>query len=192
MNVECLSAVQQAFKKKTTISNYVPNGQRSWHFHRRDGTAGLSLEGMTKADTDLPLNPHSCSREERLRTQTREKQCRHRQNVAHRETQNRLRERRAHKVREGATIFYVPSRRDKLRTRRANRRREYRRFMGKMVSELSKKVGRERLKGNIDKTKDALFRNSSFVNKKAALQKRHKHNFRIQWHAKQTGIFGDT
>ena len=46
--------------------------------------------------------------------------------------------------------------------------------MGKMVSELSKKIGRERLRGNKDKTRDTLFKNSSFVNKVAALQKRHK------------------
>jgi len=141
---------------------------------------------MTKADTVLPLNPHSRSREERLRTKKREKQRRHRLNVAHRETTTRLRERRAHKVREGKTIFYVPSRRDKIRSRRANKRREYRRFMGKMVSELSKKVGRERLKGNKDKTRDALFRNSSFVNRIQALKKRQKHDFRIQWHKKKT------
>jgi hypothetical protein len=42
--------------------------------------------------------------------------------------------------------------------------------MGKMVSELSKKVGRERQKGNKDKTRDALFRNSSFVNKITAIK----------------------
>ena len=54
-----------------------------------------------------------------------------------------------------------------------------------MVSELSKKIGRERLRGNKDRTRDTLFKNSSFVNKIAALQKRHKHSFRIQWHKKK-------
>ena len=90
----------------------------------------------------------------------------------------------------GNTIFYVPNRKEKLRTRRATRRREYRRFMGKMVSELSKKIGRERLRDNRNKTRQHLFTNSSFVNKRAALQKRRKHGFRIQWHAKKHAFWG--
>ena len=61
--------------------------------------------------------------------------------------------------------------------------------MRKMVSELSKKVGRERLKGNKSKTREKLFTNSSFVNKLAALQKRQKHKFRIQWHKKNRHIW---
>jgi len=135
---------------------------------------------MTKADTALQVNAVvSCSPEERLRNKKRDKQRRHRNNKAQRETQTRLRDRREHKIREGNTIFYLPSRRNKLRERRANHRREYRKFMRKMVSELSKKVGRERLKGNPNKTRAALFTNSSFVNKLAALQKRQKHKFRI-------------
>ena len=138
---------------------------------------------MTKAETALPVNKHICSAKEHKASQKREKQRRYRQNKAKRETQCRLEERRALKIR-GNTIFYVPSRKEKLRIRRANRRREYRRFMGKMVSELSKKTGRERLRGNKDKTRETLFKNSSFVNKMAALQKRHKHSFRIQWHRK--------
>ena len=36
-----------------------------------------------------------------------------------------------------------------------------------------------------------MFANSSFVNKMAALQKRHKHSFRIQWHAKKH-VFWET
>ena len=144
---------------------------------------------MTKAETALPLNKHTCSAKEHKASQKREKQRRYRQNKAKRETQCRLEERRALKIR-GNTVFYVPSRKEKLRIRRANRRREYRRFMGKMVSELSKKTGRERLRGNKDKTRETLFKNSSFVNKMAALQKRHKHSFRIQWHQKKLAFLG--
>ena len=169
---------------------YVPTGQQCWPNHRRDGSAGLSPEGMTKADTAYPMSQHICSRQERKKNKKREKQRRHRQNIALRENQQRIRERRAHKIRGNTTIFYVPSRRDKRRIRRANRRREYRRFMGKMVSELSKKIGREKLRGNKDKTRDTLFKNSSFVNKVAALQKRQKHNFRIQWHQKKYAFMG--
>ena len=145
---------------------------------------------MTKADTVLQASLPTCSRDERLKTKKREKQGRHRQNKAKRETSDKLRERREHKTREGKTIFYIPSRREKLWDRRASHRREYRKFMRRMVSELSKKVGRERLKGNKDKTRDKLFRNSSFVNKLAALQKRQKHSFRIQWH-KKAGFYGN-
>ena len=104
--------------------------------------------------------------------------------------QARIRERREFKTREGKTIFYLPSRRDKLRERRASHRREYRKFMRKMVSELSKKVGRERLQGNKNKTRAALFTNSSFVNKLAALQIRQKHEFRIQWNKQKQAFLG--
>ena len=168
----------------------MPIGQHSWPNHRRDGTAGLFPAGMTKADTVLQLNeatPNSL--EDRLKKKKRDKQRRHRNNKATREKQTRIRERREHKTREGKTIFYLPSRRDKLRERRASHRREYRKFMRKMVSELSKKVGRDRLKRNKNKTRAALFTNSSFVNKLAALQKRQKHEFRIQWHKKNSYIW---
>ena len=168
----------------------MPNGQLSWPHHRRDGSAGLSLDGMTKAEAALPMDIHPSSSKEHKANKKREKQRRYRQNKSKREAQCRLKERRAMKIR-GNTIFYIPNRKEKLRTRRATRRREYRRFMGKMVSELSKKIGRERLRENRNKTREHLYTNSSFVNKMAALQKRHKHSFRIQWHEK-TRIFGDS
>ena len=148
---------------------------------------------MTKAEAALLHNPPvfpTNSQHERKANKKREKQRRYRQNKAKRETQRRKEERRAMKIR-GNTIFYLPNRKEKLRMRRAARRREYRRFMSKMVSELSKKIGRERLRENRNKTREHLYTTSSFVNKMAALQKRHKHSFRIQWHEK-TRVFGDS
>ena len=144
---------------------------------------------MTKAEAALLMDLHPSSSKEHKANKKREKQRRYRQNKSKREAQWRKEERRAMKIR-GNTIFYVPNRKEKLRTRRATRRREYRRFMGKMVSELSKKIGRERLRDNRNKTRQHLFTNSSFVNRMAALQKRHKHGFRIQWHAKNTHFGG--
>ena len=59
-----------------------------------------------------------------------------------------------------------------------------------MVLELSKKTGRERLRGIRTKTRENLFKNSSFLNKTAALQERHKHNFRIQGNYSELGHTG--
>ena len=129
------------------------------------------------------------SSKEHKANQKREKQRRYRHNKATRETQLRLKERRTMKI-QGSTVFYVPARKEKQRLRRATRRREYRKFIGKMALELSKKMGRERLRDNKNKTREHLLTNSSFVNKKAALQKRHKHKSRIQWHAKKHVFLG--
>ena len=167
----------------------MPNSQLGWQHHRRDGSAGLSHNGMTKAEAALPMNIHTSNSKEHKASKKREKQRRYRQNKAKRETQCRLEERRTLKIR-GNTVFYIPARKEKLRARRATRRREYRKFMGKMVSELSKKIGRERLKGNRNKTREHMLTNSSFVNKMTALQKRHKHSFRIQWQAKKHTFMG--
>ena len=145
---------------------------------------------MTKADTILQVNKGGDTRDDRLRDKKRIKQQRHRNNKAKREKQNRINERREHKTKMGKTIFYLPSRRDKLRERRASHRREYRMFMRKMVSELSKKVGRGLLQRNRDKTRAALFTNSSFVNKLAASKVRQKHEFRIQWNKKNQDFMG--
>ena len=168
----------------------MPTGQHSWPFHRRDGTAGRAPNGVTKADTDSQAEYSKSTHQARLRERKRLKQQRHRHNKATRDKLKRIADRREYKTKKGKTIFYIPTRRDKLRDRRAWHRREYRRFMRQSVSELSKKEGRGLLQGHKDKTRAKLFASSSFVNKLKASQVRHKLEHRIQWNNEKQKIMG--
>ena len=85
------------------------------------------------------------------------------------------------------TVFYVPNRREKLKNRRANRRQEYRRFMRRMASDLSKKRGLAKLQGNPQTTRKKLLTSSGFKNKIRTLRRENKHKFREKWkHHRQT------
>ena len=180
---------KEFFKKKTTTSEHVPNGQHCWHFHRRGGTAGQASPEVTKADTDSHWHSY-CTRQAKLAEKKRLKQIRHRHNKATREKLKRIADRREYVNSKGQTIFYIPNKREKLRERRAWHRREYRRYMRQSVSELSKKEGRRLLQGNRDKTRAKLFANSSFANKMWASRARHKLEFRIRWTKEKQKILG--
>ena len=145
---------------------------------------------MTKADTDSQAEYSESTHKARLRERKRLKQQRHRHNKAIKDKQKRIADRREYKINKGKTIFYIPTRRDKLRERRAWHRREYRRFMRQSVSELSKKEGRGLLQGHRDKTRAKLFASSSFANKLRASQVRRKLELRIRWTNEKQKLLG--
>ena len=132
----------------------------------------------------LPMNLlSSCDYK---REKKRIKQRRHRYNKAVKAREQRTAERRLLKV-KNTTVFYVPSRREKLKNRNATRRQEYRKFMQKMASDLSKKRGLGKLQGNPHITRKKLLTSSSFKNRMRTLRKENKHRFRAKWkHHKQT------
>ena len=126
---------------------------------RRDGIAERTRIGLTNADAALQhinLQYPKASKQEKKRA----KQRRHRYNRAQKDREKRTAARRQFKI-QNKVIHYTPTRRDKLRQANASRRREYRRFMRRMASDLSKRRGLTRLQeypisGKNGKNTDAL------------------------------------
>jgi hypothetical protein len=174
------------FKQHTIVTQYTPWSGTGWcRTDRRDGTAGLAHNGLTNADAAFQCtnNLYSCDLK---RDKKRAKQRRHRYNKAVKAREQRTAERRQREI-KNKTVFYVPCRREKLKNRRANRRQEYRRFMRRMASDLSKKRGLAKLQGNTQTTRKKLLTSSGFKNKIRTLRRENKHKFREKWkHHRQT------
>ena len=171
---------------QTNIALYTPWYGTTWcHTDRRDGTAELAQEGLTNAEAPFTgINTlDSCDHK---RNRKRAKQRRHRYNKAVKAREQRTSERRQLKIKD-KTVFYVPNKREKLKANNALKRREYRRFMRKMASDLSKKRGLAKLRKEICTTRERLLTSSGFKNKMRTLRRENKHKFREKWrHHKQT------
>ena len=89
-------------------------------------------------------------------------------------------------------IFYVPTKRDKLKHANATRRREYRKFMRKMASDLSKRRGLARLREYPHIQRQKLLTCSHFKNTMRALRKASKHIFRSKWREHRRTFMGIT
>ena len=89
-------------------------------------------------------------------------------------------------------IHYAPNRKDKLKLANATRRRDYRRFMRKMVSDLSKKRGLEKLRANQHLPRKQVLQSSHFRNTIRKLRKAHKHIFRDKWRKQRSTFMGIT
>ena len=93
---------------------------------------------------------------------------------------------------KGRTVFYVPTKREKLKAKNAERRREYRKFMRKLASDLSKKRGLERLRRGPSETRGKLLTSSSFKNKMRTLRRESKAKVREQWRQHRRTFVGIT